>query len=73
MDEADLRRVLAHPRTMIGSDGIPGPYPHPRLWAASARAGPHARELGLLTLEDAVPHDVAAGIGLRAARARRAP
>lgn len=55
MDEADLRRVLAHPRTMIGSDGIPGPYPHPRLWGSFPRVlGHYARELGLLTLEDAV-------------------
>lgn len=55
MDEADLRRVLSHPRTMIGSDGIPGPYPHPRLWGSFPRVlGHYARELGLLTLEDAV-------------------
>lgn len=55
MDEADLRRVLAHPRTMVGSDGIPGPYPHPRLWGSFPRVlGHYARELGLLTLEDAV-------------------
>lgn len=55
MDEGDLRRVLSHPRTMIGSDGIPGPYPHPRLWGSFPRVlGHYARELGLLTLEDAV-------------------
>src|SRR5204862_424593 len=53
MDEGDLRRVLSHPRTMIGSDGIPGPYPHPRLWGSFPRVlGHYARELGLLTLED---------------------
>ncbi|HKO20482.1 MAG TPA: amidohydrolase family protein, partial [Acidobacteriaceae bacterium] len=31
--EEDMRRILAHPATMIGSDGLPDdPRPHPRLW-----------------------------------------
>ena len=35
MDEADVRRILAHPLTMVGSDGLPeDPFPHPRLWGA---------------------------------------
>jgi N-acyl-D-amino-acid deacylase len=56
MDEEDVQRVLAHPRTMIGSDGLPHDVrPHPRLWGAFPRVlGRYARELGLLRLESAV-------------------
>ncbi len=55
MDETDVRRVLAYPRTMIGSDGIHGPFPHPRLWGSFPRIlGYYVRELGLLTLEEAI-------------------
>ena len=33
MDEADVKRVIAYPHTMIGSDGLPNDaVPHPRLW-----------------------------------------
>ena len=35
MHEDDVRRVLSHPLTMVGSDGLPNdPKPHPRLWGA---------------------------------------
>ncbi len=57
MDEADVRRVMRHPSTMIGSDGIPAlpGKPHPRLWGTFARVlGRYARELALLPLEEAV-------------------
>ncbi len=56
MDEADVRRILAHPRAMIGSDGLPhDAFPHPRLWGTFPRVlGHYARELGLFTLEAAV-------------------
>jgi len=56
LDEADVRRILSFPHTMIGSDGLPHDrHPHPRLWGAFPRVlGHYARELGLLTLEDAV-------------------
>ena len=56
MDEGDVRTVMRHPTTMIGSDGIPlGGKPHPRLYGTFARVlGHYARELGLLTMEDAV-------------------
>ena len=39
MDEADVRTVLAHPTTMIGSDGVPavGGKPHPRLYGTFPR------------------------------------
>ncbi|MDR2113373.1 MAG: D-aminoacylase [Candidatus Accumulibacter sp.] len=56
MNEEDVRRVLAHPRTMIGSDGLPhDPRPHPRLWGAFPRVlGHYSRDLGLLRLESAI-------------------
>ena len=56
MDEADLRRVLAHPRAMVGSDGLPhDSRPHPRLWGTFPRVlGRYCRELGLFGLEQAV-------------------
>lgn len=56
MDETDVRRVLAHPMAMIGSDGIPGDaHPHPRLWGSFPRVlGRYVREEGLLPLAEAV-------------------
>ena len=56
MDEADVRRILAHPRAMIGSDGLPhDAFPHPRLWGTFPRVlGHYARDMGLFTLEAAV-------------------
>ncbi len=55
-DEADVRRILAYPHTMIGSDGLPGGrIRHPRLWGTFPRVlGHYARDLELFTLEDAV-------------------
>ena len=56
MDEADVQRIIAYEHSMIGSDGLPHDrHPHPRLWGTFPRVlGHYARELGLLTLEDAV-------------------
>jgi N-acyl-D-amino-acid deacylase len=56
MDEADVERILAHPQTMVGSDGLPhDTFPHPRLWGAFPRVlGHYARERGLFSLETAV-------------------
>jgi N-acyl-D-amino-acid deacylase len=56
IDEADVRRILAHPLSMVGSDGLPHDvFPHPRLWGSFPRVlGHYARELGLLSLEQAV-------------------
>ena len=66
MDEADVRRILAHPLSMIGSDGLPeDPFPHPRLWGAFPRVlGHFSRDLGLFPLHTAV-HKMT---GLSAAR-----
>jgi N-acyl-D-amino-acid deacylase len=56
IDEADVERVIAHPRSMIGSDGLPHDrHPHPRLWGAFPRVlARYWRERGLLSLEQAV-------------------
>ena len=56
IDEPDVERVIAHPRTMIGSDGLPHDrHPHPRLWGAFPRVfARYWRERSLFTLEQAV-------------------
>ncbi|MGJ7580907.1 N-acyl-D-amino-acid deacylase family protein [Variovorax sp. RHLX14] len=56
MKEDDVERVIAHPRTMIGSDGLPHDlHPHPRLWGAFPRVfARYWRERKLFTLEQAV-------------------
>lgn len=56
MHEEDVRNILAHPLTMVGSDGLPvDPLPHPRLWGAFPRVlGYYSRALGLFSLAEAV-------------------
>ncbi|TAM05113.1 MAG: D-aminoacylase [Paraburkholderia sp.] len=56
MSEDDVRRILAHPATMVGSDGLPNdPLPHPRLWGAFPRVlGHYVRDAALIPLEEAV-------------------
>jgi N-acyl-D-amino-acid deacylase len=57
MCEDDVRTVMAHPSTMIGSDGIPtlGGKPHPRLYGTFARVlGHYARDVRTLSLQEAV-------------------
>jgi len=56
MQEDDVRRIMRHDRSMIGSDGLPhDTFPHPRLWGTFPRVlGHYARELGLFSLEIAV-------------------
>lgn len=56
MAEDDVRRVLRHPATMIGSDGLPlDPHPHPRLWGTFPRVlGHYSREEKLFPLAEAV-------------------
>jgi N-acyl-D-amino-acid deacylase len=56
MDEADVQRILSYPYAMVGSDGLPhDSHPHPRLWGTFPRVlGHYARELGLMSLEEAV-------------------
>lgn len=56
IDEDDMRRILAYPPTMIGSDGLPhDTHPHPRLWGTFPRVlGRYAREEKLFSLEQAI-------------------
>jgi N-acyl-D-amino-acid deacylase len=56
IDEPDVERVIAHPRTMIGSDGLPHDrHPHPRLWGAFPRVfARYWRERNLFSLEQTV-------------------
>ncbi len=56
IDEVDMRRILAHPATMIGSDGLPlDPRPHPRLWGTFPRVlGRYSRDQKLIPLAQAV-------------------
>lgn len=56
-DEKDICTVLAHPTTMIGSDGVPasGSNPHPRLYGTFPRVlGRYVREEGVLSLPEAI-------------------
>ena len=56
ISEEDMRRILSHPATMIGSDGLPcDPRPHPRLWGTFPRVlGRYAREEKLFSLAEAI-------------------
>ena len=56
MSEDDVERIMQHPLTMIGSDGLPmDQHPHPRLWGTFPRViRRYAMERGLLSLEEAI-------------------
>lgn len=59
MDEADVIRIMQHPLAMIETDGDAVGYgigyPHPRSYGAFPRVlARYVRELGVLTLEEAV-------------------
>jgi N-acyl-D-amino-acid deacylase len=56
MVEDDIARILAHPTTMIGSDGVPLPgNPHPRLYGCFPRVlGKYSREDGVISMEEAI-------------------
>jgi len=56
MSEDDVQRILGHPGTMIGSDGLPNdPFPHPRLWGTFPRVlAYYCREQKLFSLAEAV-------------------
>ena len=57
-NEENVRTIMQHPAHMAGSDGIlVGARPHPRGWGTFPRYLAHyARELGILTLEEAIRH-----------------
>jgi N-acyl-D-amino-acid deacylase len=73
LDEADVRRIMRHPQTMIASDGRlsrPGDgHPHPRAYGTFPRVlGRYARDDKVLALEQAVNKMTgmpAARLGLR--------
>ena len=56
MHEDDVKRVMAHPLSMIGSDGLPhDQHPHPRLWGAFPRVlARYWRAQKLFSLETAI-------------------
>lgn len=56
MDEGDVRMVMAHSSTMIGTDGLDrGSKPHPRAWGTYPRVlGKYVREEGVISLESAI-------------------
>jgi N-acyl-D-amino-acid deacylase len=56
MDMKDVRAILKHPKTMVGSDGLPHDVaPHPRLWGSFPKVlGRLVREDGILSLEEAI-------------------
>ena len=73
IDEADVKRIMAHPQTMIASDGrltkLGDGVPHPRNYGTFPRVlGRYVRDEKVLTLEQAV-HKMtgmpAARLGLR--------
>ncbi|WP_428979353.1 N-acyl-D-amino-acid deacylase family protein [Cupriavidus oxalaticus] len=56
MSEDDVSRILQHPLTMVGSDGLAHDVsPHPRLWGTFPRVlGHYVRERRIFSLELAV-------------------
>ncbi len=56
MHEDDVARIMAHPLTMVGSDGLPfDSHPHPRQWGTFTRVlRAMVREQNLITLEQAI-------------------
>ena len=59
LDEGDVKRIMAHPRTMIASDGrlnrLGDAVPHPRAYGTFPRVlGKYVREEKILTLENAI-------------------
>lgn len=57
MSEEDVRIVMRHPTTMIGSDGVPsaGGKPHPRLYGTFPKIlGYYVRDQKMLSLEQAI-------------------
>jgi N-acyl-D-amino-acid deacylase len=53
--EEDIISAMKHPYQMVGSDGIFGGKPHPRLYGTFPRMlGHYVRDKGVLTLEEAI-------------------
>jgi len=56
--EENVRAIQRHPAHLVGSDGLlVGARPHPRAWGTAPQLlGRYVRELGDLSLEEAVAH-----------------
>lgn len=56
MHDQDIKRIFAHPLTMVGSDGLPfDPHPHPRQWGTFTRVlRTMVREQSLLNWQQAI-------------------
>jgi len=55
LSEDDVKTVMRHPATMIGTDGLVLGNPHPRVYGTYPRVlGKYVRDERVLTLEDAV-------------------
>lgn len=58
MDEKDIAAAIAHPSSMIGSDGMPpgnGGKPHPRMFGTFPKIlAKYVRDSGLLSLPEAI-------------------
>ncbi|MCY3857696.1 MAG: D-aminoacylase [Gammaproteobacteria bacterium] len=56
MSEDDIERIIQHPSTMIGSDGLPmDEHPHPRLWGTFPRViRRYAIQRELFSIEEAI-------------------
>lgn len=55
LDENDVRRILQSERVMVGTDGLFGARPHPRVYGSFPRVlAKYVREENLLSLEEAV-------------------
>jgi N-acyl-D-amino-acid deacylase len=57
-NEENVREIMRHPAHTLGTDGIlVGAKPHPRGWGSFPRfLGHYVRELGVLSLEEAIAH-----------------
>ncbi len=69
MDEAQIAEIMRSPFHLVGSDGLLGGSPHPRVYGTFPRVlGRYVREQGVLPLETAINHMTgasAASLGLR--------
>lgn len=55
MDEASVKKILAHPAGTVGSDGLLGGEPHPRAYGSFPRIlGKYVREEGVTSLEEMI-------------------
>ncbi len=55
MNEESVKKIMKQKIGFVGTDGLPGRRPHPRLWGAFTRIlGKYVREENVLTLDEAV-------------------